>query len=350
VEQADEEHFLTIAEKLGRGRMIPFLGAGANLCDRGNEEWEPGRPFLPSGGELARHLAARGRYPLSTGRDLSRVSQYVDAARGEDELYLYLHEVFESPTSALTSRGREEGRGVGEVASVPEYPLTSLHRMLARVAKSLYEAGLAQLLVVTTNYDDLVERALTEEGLEFDVVWYEAKKKREEARGHFVHRAPGKTPAPILKANSYRDLPIELERPAVLKLHGCLVRESATDDSYVITEDSYINYLSCGDVGRLLPIALSQRLATNSLLFLGYSLGDWNLRVVLNGIWGASKLQCKSWAVQREPADPNRSKIEQAMWETPERANIELVYCELSEYVKGLGARLPRYAPAASGR
>jgi hypothetical protein len=350
VEQADEEHYLTIAEKLGRGRMVPFLGAGANLCDRGHEEWEPGRPFLPSGGELARHLAVRGRYPLSTGRDLSRVSQYVDAARGEDELYLYLHEVFDSPASALTARKLEEGRGVGEGASAPEYPLTSLHRLLARVAKSLNEAGLAHLLVVTTNYDDLVERALAEEGLEFDVVWYEAKKKMDEARGHFVHRAPGKTPTPILKANDYRGLPIELERPAVLKLHGCLVRESATDDSYVITEDSYINYLSCGDVGRLLPIALSKRLATNSLLFLGYSLGDWNLRVVLNGIWGSSKLQCKSWAVQREPADPNRSKIEQAMWETPERANIELVYCELSEYVKGLGARLPGYGPAASGR
>jgi hypothetical protein len=222
--------------------------------------------------------------------------------------------------------------------------------MLARTAKTLNEAGLAQLLVVTTNYDDLVERALAEEGLEFDVVWYEAKKRSEEARGHFMHRAPGKRPAPILKPNNYRRLPIELKRPAILKLHGCLVRESATDDSYVITEDSYIDYLSGGDVAKLLPIALSRRLATNSLLFLGYSLGDWNLRVVLNGIWGASKLQCKSWAVQREPADPNRSKIEQAMWDTPERANIELVYCELSEYVKELEAKLLRDAPATPGR
>jgi hypothetical protein len=324
VERADEEHYLTIAEKFAGGRMIPFLGAGANLCDRGADAWEQGGPFLPSGAELAEHLAERGRYPLHEELDLLRVSQYVDAARGEDELYLYLREVFDS-----------------------EYAPTSLHRLLARGGRFLAEAGLPQLLVVTTNYDDLVERALAEEGLEFDVVWYEAK-HNSEARGRFVHRAPGGKATVIARPNKYTGLPMVLERPAILKLHGCLDRDNAGDDSYVITEDSYIDYLSVGDVGALIPIALSQRMGSNSLLFLGYSLSDWNLRVVMNRIWGASKLHVKSWAVQREPADPNRSKIEQALWDG--RENIELVYCELSEYVKELAARLPAAVPATQGR
>ena len=193
-------------------------------------------------------------------------------------------------------------------------------------------------MVVTTNYDDLVEQAFADEGLEFDVVWYEAKQNAE-ARGRFVHRAPGGKPMSIARANKYTGLPIKLERPAVLKLHGCLDRESADDDSYVITEDSYIDYLSGGDVGALIPIALSQRMTSNSLLFLGYSLSDWNLRVVINRIWGARKLVVKSWAVQREPADPNQSKIEQALWDA--RENVELVYCELSQYVQELEAKLP---------
>ncbi len=325
MERADEEHYLTIAEKLAEGRMVPFLGAGANLCDRGDQVWEQGGSFLPSGAELAQHLAARGRYPMHEALDLLRVSQYVDAARGEDELYLYLREVFD-----------------------PEFPPTSLHRLLARAARALGEAGLPHLLVVTTNYDDLVERAFAEEGLECDVIWYEAKQNAE-ARGRFVHRAPGRKPTVIARPNKYTRLPIVLERPAVLKLHGCLDRASAGDDSYVITEDSYIDYLSVGDVGAAIPIALSQRMTSNSLLFLGYSLSDWNLRVVLNRIWGASKLQSKSWAVQREPADPNQSKIEEALWETPERANVELVYCELSEYVHELEARLPGAVPATRG-
>jgi hypothetical protein len=279
---------------------------------------------LPSGGELAEHLATRGRYPLPDEHDLSRVAQYVGAARGEDELYLYLREVFDSDCRP-----------------------TSLHRTLARVARLLDEAGRPQLLIVTSNYDDLVERALTKEGLEFDVVWFEAKQNAV-ARGRFVHRAPDGRPTAIARANKYTGLPITLERPAILKLHGCLDRTSAEDDSYVITEDSYIDYLSGGDVGALIPIALWQRLSSSSLLFLGYSLSDWNLRVILNRIWGARKLVGKSWAVLLEPDDPNISKIEQTLWDT--RENVELVYCELSEYVRELEARLPPTGPAATSR
>ena len=162
-----------------------------------------------------------------------------------------------------------------------------------------------------------------------------------------MHRAPDGKTVVIARPNKYTGLPIALERPAVLKLHGCLDRQSAGDDSYVITEDSYIDYLSGGDVGALIPIALSQRMTSNSLLFLGYSLSDWNLRVILNRIWGARKLQVKSWAVQREPADPDQSKIEQALWDV--RENVELVYCELSEYVKELECEAPAAVPATQG-
>jgi hypothetical protein len=323
VEKADEDHYLTIAEKLAGGRMIPFLGAGANLCDRGKESWAQGGPFLPSGAELAGHLAARGRYPRQEVFELLRVSQYVEAARGEDELYVYLREVFDV-----------------------EYPPTSLHRLLARVARYLGDTARPQLLVVTTNYDDLIERAFAAEGLEFDVVWYEAKQNVPD-RGRFLHRGPDGTAAVIAKPNKYTGLPIALERPAVLKLHGCLNRASPEDDSYVITEDSYIDYLAGGDVGALIPIALAKRMTSNSLLFLGYSLGDWNLRVILNRLWGARKLEVKSWAVQREPSDPNESKIEEALWD--QRENVTLVFCELSEYVKNLGAKLPAAAPRSSG-
>ena len=85
-------------------------------------------------------------------------------------------------------------------------------------------------------------------------------------------------------------------------------------------------------------------MTSNSLLFLGYSLSDWNLRVILNRIWGTRKLVVKSWAIQREPADPKVSKIEQTLWDA--RDNVELVYCELSEYVRELEARLPLPAEA----
>jgi SIR2-like domain len=315
VEQVGDDHYSFIGEMLGGGRMIPFLGAGANLCDRGDEPWEQGCSFLPNGSELANYLARRGRYPEVPDHNLLRVSQYVGAAWGDDQLYRYLHEVFGS-----------------------DYAPTSLHRLLARTARYLSEERLPQLVVVTTNYDDLVERALTDEGLDFDLVWYEAK-PRSKAHGRCWHKAPGKKPVMIARPNKYAGLPVVLERPAILKVHGCLDRHSPDDDSYVITEDSYIDYLSGGDLGALIPIALWQRMTSSSFLFLGYSLSDWNLRVILNRIWGTRQLAGKSWAIQREPSDPHVSKIEQTLWDA--RQNVELVYCELSEYMQQLETRLP---------
>jgi hypothetical protein len=321
VVRADEDHYAAVGEKLAKGRLIPFLGAGANLCGRGHgESWRQGTAFLPSGRELAHHLAERGRYPLPDEQDLSRVAQYVGAARGEDELYLYVREALDA-----------------------NYVPTALHTLLARAARHLSETGLPHLLTVTSNYDDLLERALEHEGLEFDVVWYEAKQNAP-SMGRFVHRAPGREPVPVTRPNKYTGLPVELERPAILKLHGCLDRGSPEEDSYVITEDSYIDYLSRGDMGARIPIALWTRLSGNSLLFLGYSMSDWNVRVILKRIWGSRKLKSKSWAVLLEPDDPNRSRIEQTLWET--RTDIELVYCDLSEYIRGLDATLSHAAPA----
>jgi len=322
VERADDDHYVSIAEKLAAGRMIPFLGAGANLADRGDEAWALGRPFLPNGSELADHLIARGHYPMPGDRDLLRVSQYVDAERGEGDLYLYLREVFDA-----------------------DYAPTSLHRLLARVARHLDELRLPQLVLATTNYDDLIERALADEGLEFDVVWYDARQKSR-AHGRFIHRAPGGEAVPITRPNKYAGLPVTLARPAVLKLHGCLDRADERDDSYVITEDSYIDYLSGGDLGALLPIAIWQRMTSSSFLFLGYALRDWNLRVILNRIWRAQELTTRSWAVQREPGDPRVSEIEQALW-SARRDEVRLVFCPLGEYARELEARLPFGVPAS---
>ena len=85
---------------------------------------------------------------------------------------------------------------------------------------------------ITTDYDDLLEQALTDEGLEFDVVWYEAK-THSEARGHFRHRAPGKPPAAISRTQQVQGSADQAQRPAVLKLHGCTDRQSA--DNWTVT-------------------------------------------------------------------------------------------------------------------
>jgi class 3 adenylate cyclase len=311
--EPDERHYWLVSGLIADGFVVPFLGAGASLCDRPpGAEWEPGR-YLPSGGELARLLADRSRYPDAKDGDLLRVSQYVDAILGEGRLYGYLRSVFNA-----------------------DYPPNSLHRFLASLPSLYRERGLPQQLIITTNYDDLLERAYLDAGEACDVVWYEAKKGS--LRGRLMHRPPGGEPAPIDLPNKYTALSLE-ERPVVLKLHGAVDRTDAKRDSYVITEDNYIDYLSVGDIGPQIPMTLRERMADSHFLFLGYSMRDWNLRVILNRIWGEQQLDLKSWAVQLAPTDAGGYEIEQTLWR--HRGDVDLLYAPLAEYIGRLVAEIP---------
>jgi hypothetical protein len=191
--------------------------------------------------------------------------------------------------------------------------------------------GAPQLLVITTNYDDLVERAFAERGEAYDLVWYEAKGGS--LAGKFMHRAPGEKAVPVARPNKYTKLSLA-ERPTILKLHGAVDRADAKGDSFVITEDDYIDYLVHGDIGSQIPVTLRQRMADSHFLFLGYSMRDWNLRVIMSRIWGAEELDLKSWAIQREPADEVSRTIEETLWSA--RGDVDLVYVPLHDYVARL--------------
>jgi hypothetical protein len=317
VPEAADLHYDLVATELAAGMVVPFLGAGANLCDRPDEvPWELGR-FAPSGSELAATLADSGKYPASD-LDLLRVSQYVDAVLGEGRLYSYLRGVFDS-----------------------NYPPTSVHRLVARLPSLLRERGSLPPLLLTTNYDDLLERALAEAGVSFDVVWYEAK--RGPLHGRFLHRTPDGEVVPIERPNEYTGLALE-SRPVLLKLHGAVDRSNAKGDSYVITEDSYIDYLVGDDVPGQIPFTLVERMEESHFLFLGYSMHDWNLRVILNRIWGGRQLDLKSWAVQRAPTDEGVRMVEEALWR--DRGNVDLLYVPLKDYVARLENELFAAGPA----
>jgi len=303
----DNAHYVLVANRIREGRVIPFLGAGANRCDRpDNAPWAIGQ-YLPDGAELAHVLADKSGYPDKEESNLLRVSQYLDAVLGEGGLYDYLREVFAA-----------------------EYPFNSLHALLANLPPLLRERNLPHQLIITTNYDGALELAFDEKGEPYDLVWYEAKKG--ELWGRFLHRAPGAEPVPIERANKYPGLSRE-ERTVILKLHGA-VHGDKRWDSYVMTENSYIDYLSQGDISSRIPIKLLDHMRESHFLFLGYSMRDWNLRVILNRIWGFQQLDRRSWAVQRQPNDAASREIEEALWR--ERGDVTPIYAPLKEYVARL--------------
>ena len=107
-----------------------------------------------------------------------------------------------------------------------------------------------------------------------------------------------------------------------MKLHGAVQRSRPfNEDNYVITEDHYVDYLIRPEISQLLPCVVNERLKNSHLLFLGYSLADWNLRAILRRIWSEQKLEYGSWAIQKPLAadadDAARAvwNLERAFWE-----------------------------------
>ena len=111
-----------------------------------------------------------------------------------------------------------------------------------------------------------------------------------------------------------------------------------------MTEDSYIDYLTGSDVGSQIPFSVRERMEDSHFLFLGYSMRDWNLRVILKRIWGSRQLDIKSWAVQRAPLDEGAREVEEKLWQ--DRGDVELLYVELKQYVEGLEAALTTASPS----
>jgi hypothetical protein len=299
--------FNAIVEGFAEGRVVPFLGAGVNLCDRPDGiAWEPGKStFLPNGSELAAHLAAKYKYPFKD-QDLARICQFVVEVMGLAPLYAHLRELFS--VQCQTNRA---------------------HKFLSTLPGKLRSKGYPDpnLLIVTTNYDDLVESAFAEAGEPLGVVSYVADDPQQ--RGKFVHHLPNGERRFITRPNEYRDLSPD-KSCVILKIHGAIDRILAANDSYVIAEDHYIDYLTRTDLSNLVPVLVAAHLRASHFLFLGYSLRDWNLRVILQRIWEEQRLGYNSWAVQK-----SSDALDRRFWS---RRNVEILELNMGDCVKALEA------------
>jgi SIR2-like domain len=306
-----DTHYADVIKGLLRGKVTPVLGAGVNMCGRPptkRGEWLGKYP--PNGEELAEFLAAEFEYPRARNApaDLLQVSQYVYAVRGgSGPLYDQLHEIFDA-----------------------SFPTTPVHDFLALApagARDRVPPGKPPL-VVTTNYDDLMETALVARGEEFDVLVYSAEGRNE---GKFCLRATDGELVPITEPKTYVDIDPD-RRTTLLKIHGFVDRDNSANDSYVITEDHYIEYLTRMDLDNLIPVKVLDRMRNCHFLFLGYSLRDWNLRAILYKLWTDRQMDRDWWAVQLNP-----NELEQQSWS---RRGVKIFDVPLDDYLAGLSAHL----------
>ena len=312
-----EQHFLFLIGALKAGSLVPLLGAGVNMSGRGST-WSESTRFLPSGQELANYLAAKYNYKEKE-RDLLRVSQFVALTGSPTGLYRELHSLFEGD--------HEPG---------------AVHRLLAAIPKMLSEDGETPKyqLILTTNYDRALECAFDEVDEPYHLLWYLSEG---ENNGKFMHRPPRSAAAKLIEdPNEYDEVSTE-ECTVICKIHGGVgdAGDAPESESYVITEDDYLDYLTHStEIAQLFPALIALHLLGAEFLFLGYNLRDWNLRVILNRIWQAQSrtLSRKSWAIQRRP-----KPLDRLFWAD---RKVDILDIDLDEYIREFRQRLGLPAPA----
>jgi hypothetical protein len=235
------------------GRCTLFLGAGIHNGPGEHLPYDYPKEKRPvQGGELCKHLGELCQFSAVPefahyATDLQKVSEYYRLSFERNSL---LREI-----RNLVVTGRE--------------PSPAL-RWLARLNFPL---------ILTSNYDRLFERALRDAGKEPEVSIYNKDRK---SVTHDRQEQPDRA-TPMW----------DPQTPFLLKLHGDIGDAEDADgddkarDSIVITEEDYLEFvmrLAQKEPQNPIPHNVVHRLAKGMILFIGYSLKDYNLRLLFRSL------------------------------------------------------------------
>jgi SIR2-like domain len=246
-----------IADSVEKGECILFLGAAVHARPPDDSPYtyaEEVRP--PLGKTFAKQLAETSgfleRFPDESDEDLQRVALHYEDAIGRKDLVDQIDQAVQA--------GKQPSPVVRALAAMP-FPIT-----------------------LTTNYDLHFETALRdlEERKDPRVVVY-TKKENVRTPDHGAA-----TP----------------DAPLVLKLHG----DVRHVDDIVITDEDYIQFIlrmNDKDAYNPIPMQVRWRFTAWPTLFVGYSLVDYNLRLLFKTLrWGVDTASMPSaWSVDVSP-DP----------------------------------------------
>jgi hypothetical protein len=274
-----------IIKAVKEGKCILFLGAmvSAPAPKESAFSYDKGPP---GGGKLSELLASMCGYEGNDKWNLSRVSLDYATRKNRNSLIKVI-------TEAVSNPSLEASPAMHMLAALP-FPI-----------------------VVTTNYDHLFDNALrratTRSGERKDpiVKIYDPKRKE----------PPDEVPLD----------PIE-QRPVLLKIHG----DIDVPESIVVTEEDYIVFLHRMSNHNLHPFHeyIRARMKKWPILFIGYSLLDYNLRLLLRSLhWTMDPAQ----RLLLFSVDPSPDKLIKAVWQgSGEDRIIYFVEKDLWEFVPNL--------------
>jgi hypothetical protein len=226
--------------------------------------------------EIAQHLAEQSVFPQEESLNLLKVAEYFSLNVGRENLQSTLHDLFDR-----------------------DFPLAPVHEFLADIS--------TPLLVVTTNYDDLIERAFRQRGQAYDVVIH----ANDPSLGEIVLWWPYGATYPEKLSPNRLDIDLNL-RSVIYKMNGSVDRQNAQLDQYVVTEDDHIEFLTRLSRGKAVPALFAELFVSRPFLFLGYGLNDWHVRVLLYRLIKDYRRYkgLRSWSIQHNP-----SALEQVLWQ-----------------------------------
>jgi hypothetical protein len=276
----DKATLNVLARKIKEGKVVLFLGAAVHCPPPiGFEELYPENLRPPLGRGLAVELAKE--FPTEIQEmNLSWIAQYYESAF-EDRQGLI-------KTIAKILKGKK-----------PSPLVNALAQMNFR-------------FILTTNYDNLYENALKNAGKKNYIKGiYKPNKDVENKGTKFI---PEPTADVSLKS-------VTPESPFIYKIHGDIEnvfnnssRYVSQNDAIVITDEDYIQFIfRMGERDTLgkknynpIPSAFTKVLADPNdvtVLFIGYSLLDYNLRLLLKStMWKKDiKSQLRKWSIDLKP-------------------------------------------------
>ena len=255
----DETRWKGIERAVIKKNFVPLLGPelGEELF-RGTQEW-------------AQNLAKVNRFPLGphASRDLAKVAQFIDVNRKQDGVAFEAVKIESTRLIRRWVKPEEFAKYPDGVvlSSLQEEELLDEREQLLAMAVEKCRAdpnnpyrilsGLAASIFVNASYETLLN----------EVIAATAKKPQKIAvpwLGSGVTQAPRPATPPTP------------DTPWVYQIYG----DFDDEDSRVVTEDNFFDYLITATRDNLLDQVIPKLLDNKSLLFLGFRLDDWRFRVL----------------------------------------------------------------------
>ena len=201
-------------------------------------------------------------------------------------------------------------------------------------------------LIATTNYDITVELTLEELGIPYIAIAHIFGNSK--YLGRLLCYENLAADSNVVTVTQMNETLLDLEekkeqRVIIYKMHGSSRPADTLKkiDSVILTENDYVRFLA-QDTCRHIPMRVQRKLAEARLLYLGYSLQDWNFRVLLTKIRDMQNspgkktekrsIDRRHWACVLDP-DP----VEKQFW--AERG-VTLYSIDLREFLLRLCAEL----------